>query len=87
MEIFRAIDPVIAVAFAMLALVVWASAVVWTLADIRSRSRDRMVQMLMVLLVCLGNLVGLLAYLLLRPRETLIQAYERSLLGLIDSSE
>lgn len=53
--------------------------IVWTYRDIRSRSRDWLVHLLAVLLVLVFNLPGLLLYYLLRPGETLAEAYERSL--------
>jgi len=53
--------------------------IVWTYRDIRSRSRDGLVHLLAVLLVLVFNLPGLLLYYLLRPGETLTEAYERSL--------
>jgi RNA polymerase subunit RPABC4/transcription elongation factor Spt4 len=55
------------------------SLVVWTYRDIRSRSRDVLVQLLAALLVLVFNVFGLLLYRLLRPRETLAEAYERAL--------
>jgi RNA polymerase subunit RPABC4/transcription elongation factor Spt4 len=60
-------------------LVFWLAMVVWTYRDMRARSRDALSQIFMALLVLVLNLPGLLAYLLLRPRETLSEAYERSL--------
>ena len=57
----------------------WFSLVVWTYRDIRARSHDVFLQVLATMLVLLFNLPGLLLYFLLRPRETLAEAYERSL--------
>jgi hypothetical protein len=57
----------------------WLSLVIWTFRDIRSRTRDIFAQILAALLVACLNLPGLLIYLMLRPRETLADAYERSL--------
>jgi RNA polymerase subunit RPABC4/transcription elongation factor Spt4 len=53
--------------------------VVWTFRDIRTRSRDLLVQILATLLVLVFNLPGLLIYYILRPQQTLATAYERSL--------
>jgi len=64
---------------ALITLAIWLALAVWTSRDIRARSRDRVVQGAALLLVLLLNLPGLLIYLLLRPRESLAQAYERSL--------
>jgi RNA polymerase subunit RPABC4/transcription elongation factor Spt4 len=60
-------------------LALWVSIVVWTYRDIKSRTRDVLVQILSVMMVLLFNLPGLLFYFLLRPRETLAEAYEKAL--------
>nr|HID13482.1 zinc ribbon domain-containing protein [Anaerolineae bacterium] len=52
---------------------------IWTFRDIRARSRDILAQILATLLVIVLPVVGLVVYLMLRPRETLAEAYERSL--------
>ncbi len=57
----------------------WLSLVIWTFRDIRSRTRDIFAQILAALVVAILNLPGLLIYFMLRPRETLAEAYERSL--------
>ncbi len=57
----------------------WASLVIWTFRDIRARSRDIFAQFFATLLVLLFNLPGLFIYLILRPRETLVEVYEREL--------
>jgi RNA polymerase subunit RPABC4/transcription elongation factor Spt4 len=57
----------------------WVSMVIWTFRDIRDRTRDPYLQVLAVALVAVFNLGGLWLYLILRPRETLSEAYERSL--------
>ena len=53
--------------------------VIWTFRDIRSRSRDFLAQILATLLVLVLPVFGLVVYVMLRPRETLAEAYERSL--------
>jgi len=55
------------------------SIVIWTFRDIRSRTRDVFAQLLATLLVAVFNLPGLLLYLILRPRVTLMESYERAL--------
>lgn len=55
------------------------SLVVWTYRDIRSRSRDVFAHILAALIVLLFNIPGLAIYLILRPKETLAEAYERAL--------
>ncbi len=52
---------------------------IWTFRDIRARSRDFLAQILATLLVLTLPIIGLVVYLMLRPRETLADAYERSL--------
>jgi RNA polymerase subunit RPABC4/transcription elongation factor Spt4 len=58
---------------------VWVSMIIWTIRDIRSRSRDIFAQMLAVALVLVFNVAGLLLYFILRPREHLDEKYEREL--------
>lgn len=55
------------------------SLVVWTFRDIRSRTHDLFFQLLSVLLVLVFNVLGLFLYLILRPKETLAERYERAL--------
>ena len=57
----------------------WLSLVIWTFRDIRARSRDIFAQILATLVVAILNLPGLLIYVMVRPRETLAEAYDRSL--------
>ncbi len=57
----------------------WLALVVWAYRDMRSRSRDTFAQIGSALLVALLIVPGLIIYLLVRPRETLSEAYERSL--------
>jgi RNA polymerase subunit RPABC4/transcription elongation factor Spt4 len=57
----------------------WIGLVVWTFRDIRARTRDVFAWLLATLLVLLTGPIGLLLYLLLRPRETLAQSYDRQL--------
>lgn len=57
----------------------WVAILVWTYRDIRQRTRDPVLQTLSVLLVLLLFLPGHWLYLILRPRYTLAELYERSL--------
>lgn len=57
----------------------WLALVIWTFRDMRSRSRDIFAQILAALVVAVFNLPGLIIYMMLRPKETLAEAYERSL--------
>ena len=67
-----------AVAGALLAAL-WLSLVIWTFRDMRLRSRDPFAQILAALVVAVLPGVGLIIYLILRPPETLAEAYERAL--------
>jgi ribosomal protein L32 len=57
----------------------WIGMVLWTFRDIRSRTRDLVVQIMATVMVALLTLPGLILYFLIRPRETLSEAYERAL--------
>lgn len=57
----------------------WLSLIIWAFRDMRSRSRDPFAQILAALVVALIPLAGIIIYLILRPRETLAEAYERAL--------
>ncbi len=57
----------------------WISLIIWTFRDMRNRSRDPFAQILAALVVALLPIVGLVIYLILRPPETLAEAYERAL--------
>ena len=57
----------------------WLSMVIWTFRDIRARSRDIFAQILATLVVAILTLPGLVIYIMVRPRETLAEAYDRSL--------
>jgi RNA polymerase subunit RPABC4/transcription elongation factor Spt4 len=52
---------------------------IWTFRDIRARSRDILAQILATIMVIVLPIIGLVVYLMIRPRETLADAYERSL--------
>ena len=64
-------------------LLLWLGIIVWTYRDIRERTQDPATHTLSVALVLLFfpgfNLPGLMLYLVLRPKETLDDAYARSL--------
>jgi RNA polymerase subunit RPABC4/transcription elongation factor Spt4 len=57
----------------------WVAMIAWAYRDMRARSRDIGSQILFALIVLVLNLPGLIIYVFLRPRETLSEAYERSL--------
>lgn len=58
---------------------VWLGMVLWTFRDIRSRTRDIVMQIAATLMVGILTLPGLIIYFLIRPRETLAEAYEHAL--------
>lgn len=60
-------------------VVFWVAMVIWAYRDMRARSRDTLAQLFVALLVAILTIPGLFIYILLRPRETLSEAYERSL--------
>jgi RNA polymerase subunit RPABC4/transcription elongation factor Spt4 len=66
-------------AFGAFASALWLSMVMWTFRDMRARSRDPFAQIFATLLVALLTLPWLVVYLILRPRETLAEAYQREL--------
>jgi RNA polymerase subunit RPABC4/transcription elongation factor Spt4 len=57
----------------------WVSLIFWTYRDIRSRSRDRIIQVLSTIIVALLTLPGLAIYLILRPKVTLDESYQKTL--------
>ena len=57
----------------------WLALIIWTFRDMRARSRDIFAQILAALLVAVLFLPGWVIYWMLRPKETLAEAYERSL--------
>ena len=70
---------VAALALGALFAAFWVAMIVWAYRDIRARSRDIFAQILAVLLVALIPVIGLLLYLLMRPKDTLAEAYDRAL--------
>ena len=60
-------------------IALWFALVAWTFRDIESRSRSVFTQVFSTLLAVLFFVPGLLLYLILRPKETLDQAFQRAL--------
>lgn len=76
---WEATAKLVGVPIAIYIAVVWIALVFWTYRDIRQRSRDPIVQLAATLLVLVFTFPGHWVYLILRPRQTLVEAYERSL--------
>jgi RNA polymerase subunit RPABC4/transcription elongation factor Spt4 len=60
-------------------VIFWLSTVIWTFRDIRSRTQDFLSQILATVLAAIFPIAGLLIYMILRPRQTLAEIYERQL--------
>lgn len=60
-------------------LALWFALIVWTFQDIQRRSRSVIAQIFSTLVVVLFFVFGILIYLLLRPRDTLDESFQRSL--------
>lgn len=57
----------------------WLSLVFWVYRDVRNRVRDPLMHWLAALLVAVLNLPGVVIYLVLRPPQTLEEAYQQML--------
>lgn len=57
----------------------WLSLIFWVYRDIRSRTRDRFMRILAVIVAALLFLPGILIYLILRPSHTLEEEYQHTL--------
>lgn len=60
-------------------IALWFTLAIWTFRDIEHRSKNVVTQIMSTLLVVLFWVPGLLLYFVLRPKETLDEAYQRSL--------
>lgn len=57
----------------------WVAMGIWTFNDIRARSRDWLAILLACVLVLIFPIVGLVLYLMIRPKNTLAEVYDRAL--------
>jgi len=57
----------------------WLSLIIWTYRDIQSRARDRLVYILASILVAILFIPGLVIYLVIRPKQTLEEEYQKTL--------
>jgi RNA polymerase subunit RPABC4/transcription elongation factor Spt4 len=76
--IARAIQILVALGGAYL-LTLWFALIIWTFQDIQARSRSVVAQIFSTLTVVLFFIPGVLVYMILRPRDTLDDAFQRSL--------
>ena len=58
---------------------IWIASILWAYRDIRGRTRDPVSQLIGVSIVTAVPLVGIPIYSLVRPRDTLREAYDRQL--------
>ena len=57
----------------------WASLIIWTYRDIKSRARDPLIRIMAALVVALLFIPGILIYLILRPTVSLEEEYQQTL--------
>ena len=74
----RGVQFLLAIGIAYL-IALWFALIAWTFRDIEARSRSVFTQVFSTLLVALFFVPGLMLYLILRPKETLDQAFQRAL--------
>lgn len=60
-------------------VVLWLGIIVWTYRDASDRTHDTWSHSVAVLLVAIFNIPGLFLYLILRPKDTLADAFDRKL--------
>jgi len=58
---------------------VWVSLILWTVKDIRSRTKDKLSVALAIVSVTILSFAGFLIYLILRPKFTIEQSYQTAL--------
>lgn len=71
--------PLLIELLAVYILILWLAVVAWALKDITTRSNNFLVIILTVLLVTIGNIPGLVLYLLLRPSQTIEEGQNKEL--------
>ncbi len=74
----KSVAPIVVALLAAFGCGLWLALIYWTFSDIKGRSRDAVVWIFSVLLAAVP-LCGWIIYLILRPKETLMDAYLRSL--------
>lgn len=79
LETLTSLLTIFAAVMGALLAALWLSLIIWAFRDMRARSRDPFAQLLAALVVAALPLVGIVIYFILRPPETLAEAYERAL--------
>ncbi len=70
---------IIVAVFGAFVFAFWAAIGIWTFNDIRMRTRDWLAILLSVILVLVFPIVGWLLYLMIRPKQTLADQFDRAL--------
>ena len=81
-DLVNSIATVLGIAVALLGAFLfafWIAMGIWTFNDIRSRTRDWLAIGLACLLSLIFPLVGLILYMMIRPKDTLADVYDRAL--------
>jgi len=65
--------------FVVYFFVVWIGLIIWVARDISGRSSSRMFQALCVIIIIFFTPLGLLLYLLIRPRKTIYDSYSEEI--------
>ena len=65
--------------FGIYFVLLWMATVIWTYRDIHARHEEALLQVLAVSMALLMPFAGLGVYMMLRPRQTISDRYERSL--------
>jgi hypothetical protein len=81
-ELINNIATVVGIIVAMLGAFIfafWVAMGIWTFNDIRSRSRDWLAILLACVLVLIFPIVGFILYVMIRPRNSLAEVYDRAL--------
>lgn len=65
--------------FGIYFVLLWMATVIWTYRDIHARHEEALLQVLAVSMALLMPFAGLGVYMMLRPRQTIADRYERSL--------
>ena len=70
---------VLKLVFGIYIVLLWMATVIWTYRDIHARHEEALLQVLAVSMALLIPFAGLGVYMMLRPRQTISDRYERSL--------